>query len=75
MNYDFKDEVKYLKYIKNIHIKDRFLNGHSVRLGNGNWDYKKFFKLIKNNYKGNFILQTARNVNKKHILEININRK
>jgi sugar phosphate isomerase/epimerase len=75
LNYNFEDEVKYLKYIKNIHIKDRVLNGHSVRLGKGNWDYKKFFKLIKNNYKGNFILQTARNVNKKHILEININRK
>jgi len=75
LNYDFEDEVKYLKYIKNIHIKDRVLNGHSVRLGKGNWDYKKFFKLIKNNYKRNFILQTARNKNNKHILEININRK
>lgn len=75
LNYNFDDEVKYLKYIKNIHIKDRVLNGHSVRLGKGNWDYKKFFNLIKKNYKGNFILQTARNKDKKHILEINTNRK
>jgi L-ribulose-5-phosphate 3-epimerase len=75
LNYNFDDEVKYLKYIKNIHIKDRVLNGHSVRLGKGNWDYKKFFKLIKKNYKGNFILQTARNKHKKNIFEINTNRK
>jgi len=75
LNYNFNDEVKYLKYIKNIHIKDRVLNGNSVRLGKGNWNYKKFFKLIKNKYKENFILQTARNKEKKHLLEININRK
>lgn len=75
LNYDFNDEVKYLKYIKNIHIKDRVLNGKSVRLGKGNWDYRKFFKLIKNKYKGNFILQTARNKKKKHLWELNINRK
>ena len=44
-----------------------------MRLGKGNWDYKKFFKLIKKNYKGNFILQTARSKNNKHIEEILIN--
>jgi hexulose-6-phosphate isomerase len=75
LGYDFEDEIKYLKYIKNIHIKDRILNGSTVRLGKGNWNYKKFFKLIKGNYKGNFILQTARSRNNKHIEEININRK
>ncbi len=63
LNYDFKDEVKYLKYIYNIHIKDRIFNGGTVRLGKGNWKYKTFFKLIKNKYKGNFILQTARSKN------------
>ena len=59
LGYKIEDEIKYFKYVKNIHIKDRFLNGHTVRLGKGNWKYKKFFNKIKNIYKGNFILQTA----------------
>mgnify|MGYP006080294781 FL=1 len=75
LDYNFDDEFKYLKYIKNIHIKDRILNGSTVRLGKGNWNYKKFFKLIKDKYKGNFILQTARSKNNKHIEEILINKK
>jgi len=75
LDYDFKDEVKYIKYIKNIHIKDRILNGGTVRLGTGNWNYKKFFKLMKKNYKGNFILQTARSKSNEHVKEININKK
>ena len=74
LNYDFKDEIKYVKYIKNIHIKDRILDGHTVRLGRGNWNYKKFFKLIKNNYKGNFIFQTARSKKNEHVEEILINK-
>ena len=57
--YKIEDEVKYFKYVKNIHIKDRLLNGHTVRLGKGNWEYKKFFEKIKNIYNGNLILQTA----------------
>ena len=73
LKYDFNDEIKYFKYVKNIHIKDRVLNGKTIRLGNGNWDYKKFFKLIKGNYKGNFILQTARNPKNMHIHEIKTN--
>lgn len=59
LGYKIEDEIKYFRYVKNIHIKDRFLNGHTVRLGKGNWEYKKFFNKIKNTYKGNFILQTA----------------
>ena len=75
LNYDFNHEVKYLKYINNIHIKDRILNGETVRLGQGNWEYKNFFKLIKNKYKGNFILQTARSNDKNELKEILINKK
>ena len=75
LGYDFEDEIKYFKYVKNIHIKDRVLNGKTVRLGKGNWDYKKFFKLIKNKYKGNFILQTARSLNNKHVDEVIVNKK
>lgn len=59
LGYRIEDEIKYFKYVKNIHIKDRFLNGSTVRLGKGNWEYKKFFEKIKNTYNGNFILQTA----------------
>ena len=75
LNYDFEDELKYFKYVKNVHIKDRILNGKTVRLGKGNWDYKKFFKLIKNKYKGNYILQTARSPINEHVKEILINKK
>ena len=75
LGYDFEVEFKYIKYIKNIHIIDRVLKGPTVRLGQGNWDYKKFFILLRNRYKGNFILQTARSKNNKHIKEININKK
>ena len=74
-NYDFADEIKYFSYVKNIHLKDRLLKGGTVRLGKGNWNYKKFFKLIKKVYKGNFILQTARSLKNKHIDEILINKK
>lgn len=75
LNYNFEDEIKYWKYVKNIHIKDRVLNGNTVRLGKGNWDYKKFFKLVKGKYRGNFIFQTARNANNDDIKEILINKK
>ena len=59
LNYDLDDEIKYFKYVKNIHIKDRILNGKTGRLGEGNCAYKKVFKVIKGKYKGNFILQTS----------------
>jgi hexulose-6-phosphate isomerase len=74
LNYNFDDEIKYFKYVKNVHIKDRLLYGKTVRLGQGNWDYKKFFKLLKRNYNGNFILQTARSANNNHTNELVINK-
>jgi L-ribulose-5-phosphate 3-epimerase UlaE len=74
LNYNFKIEKLYFKYVKNIHIKDRLIRGHSVRLGVGNWKYKEFFKYIKKNYHGNLILQTARPKNGSALEEILINR-
>ena len=75
LGYDFKQEIKYFSYVKNIHIKDKNLNGKSVRLGTGNWDYNKFFFLIrKMNFKYNFILQTGRSIKNKDIEELNVNR-
>lgn len=75
LDYDFSEEKVYFKYVKNIHIKDRKKKSTTVRLGQGNWNYKKFFNFIrKKKYSGNFILQTARSNKKKHIEEILINK-
>ena len=76
MNYDFNKEKIYFKYVKNIHIKDRLKNGPSVRLGCGNWNYVKFFKVLKKiKYKNNLILQTARAKNYNHLEEIKFSKK
>ncbi len=75
LNYNIKDEMKYFKYVKNIHIKDRKKFGTTVRLGMGNWNYKLFFNKIKKiNYKGNFILQTARSNKHNHVEELKRNK-
>ena len=72
-NYNFKEEIEYFKYVHNIHLKDRYYLGESVRLGTGNCDFNLFFKLIKKiKYSGNLILQTARNKN--HVKEILANK-
>jgi hexulose-6-phosphate isomerase len=47
--------------IGNIHIKDRVLHGTTVPLGTGNADFPAIFStLAEINYRGPFILQTAR---------------
>ena len=74
LNYDFNDEKKYFRFVRNIHIKDRKKFGSTVRLGLGNWKYKKFFKFIKKNYSGNLILQTARSKNENDLTELLLNR-
>ena len=76
LNYKIKDEIRYFKYVKNIHIKDRLKFGHTVRLGNGDWDYKNFFITLKKvRYNGYLILQTARSKKNDHIKELHLNRK
>jgi len=62
LGYDLVQEFSmYGKYIKNIHLKDRILNGSSVRLGKGDANFKIFFQQItKIKYKGVLIFQTAR---------------
>ena len=71
--YDLKDEIDYFKYVKNIHIKDRKLNGPTVPLGKGDVNFTFFFKSMKKiNYKGNFILQTARGKNDINEIKKNI---
>ncbi len=62
LGYDVYQEITVLKeLIFNIHIKDRVLNGGTVRLGSGNADFVSFFKALKEiNYDGSIILQAAR---------------
>ena len=72
---NLKEEKILFKFIKNIHIKDRFYKGKTTRLGTGDYDFELFSRYIKKfNYKGNFIFQTARKKNK-DINEIIINKK
>ena len=47
--------------IINVHVKDRILGGTTVILGNGNADFSTVFSLLhKQNFNGNYIMQTAR---------------
>ncbi len=72
--YHFKEEKKYFKFVKNIHLKDKKLNGKTVQLGKGDFDFNNFFKYLKNiNYKGDFAFQTARSKEKNHINEYRLN--
>ncbi len=66
--YNFLEEFdSYFDNIKNIHIKDRILNGSTVPLGEGNANLEKLLiNLLNRNYSGNLILQTARD-EKKHL--------
>jgi hexulose-6-phosphate isomerase len=53
--------------IVNVHIKDRMLGGTTVPLGTGSANFDAVFEaLAKVNYRGNFILQTARAVDGNH---------
>lgn len=62
LGYDFNEEFNvYGKFITDIHIKDRLLNGGSVILGKGNTDFKKIFlKLKEVDYNGPLIMQAFR---------------
>lgn len=47
--------------IINVHVKDRKLNGNTVPLSEGDADFPRVFRLLREeNYQGNLILQTAR---------------
>lgn len=62
LGYDPTEELDaYGSRITDIHIKDRKLNGGPVVLGQGNADFKKFFRKLSNfNYKRPFIMQAYR---------------
>ena len=62
LGYNPKEEFKaYGDYISDLHIKDRVLNGGSVKLGMGNADFDVVFELLKKyKFKGNIIMQAAK---------------
>ncbi len=66
LGYNPKEELRVLgKYIKNIHIKDRKLNGGTVPFGEGDVDFDLFFSSLREiNYQGDLILQGARKINR-----------
>ena len=75
LGYDVNEEFKkYGNRIINIHIKDRILNGTTVRLGYGDTNFRDVFKQLSQiNFKGNYILQTARSKEGKHFEELENN--
>lgn len=60
--YNSRDEfLAYGERIKNVHIKDRPLNGTTVPIGEGAVDFPAVFAGLRDiKYSGNFIMQTAR---------------
>jgi L-ribulose-5-phosphate 3-epimerase len=64
LNYNLEEELKILKkWIKNVHIKDRKINGGTVPLGNGDTNFEQLFStLSKINYSGDLIIQGARQI-------------
>lgn len=66
----FNPEEEFAAYgnrVTNVHVKDRVLGGTTVPLGTGNAQFDVIFSELKKiNYKGNFILQTARSPSGEH---------
>ena len=76
LNYIFENEMIYFNYIKNVHLKDRKVNGQSMRFGKGDTNFYKilnFFK--KKKYSGNLILQSYLPIYKDPRKEIKYNLK
>lgn len=72
LGHDINEEFKlYSNRITNIHIKDKNYKNLTVKLGNGNCNFKLLFENIKKiKYKKNIILQTARSDNLDDIQEL-----
>lgn len=81
LGFNINEEFSSYGYrILNVHIKDRPLGGTTVALGEGNADFETVFaNLSECGYKGNYILQTARDASGqhseviKHYLDMTIN--
>ena len=68
LGFDVNEEFSsYGDRILNVHVKDRPIGGTTVPLGDGSADFKTVFsKLSEYGYKGNYILQTARDSSGQH---------
>jgi len=64
-----EEEIPLLAHrIVNVHVKDRVLGGTTVPLGTGSAELPKVFALLKQaNYRGDYILQTARAADGEHL--------
>jgi len=62
LGFNVNEELEILRNkIKNIHLKDRLLNGSTVPFGSGNVNFNEFFVMLKKiNYSGDLIIQGAR---------------
>lgn len=62
LGYNPKEEFEaYGEYISDLHVKDRVLGGSSVKLGDGNADFKTVFSMLKKyKFNGNIIMQSAK---------------
>ena len=62
-----KEFAAYGQRVFNVHVKDRVLGGTTVPLGTGSANFDAVFAaLAQINYRGNFILQTARDADGNH---------
>ena len=74
IGYSFKDIQIIIKHTYNIHLKDKNNKFLSVKLGNGLFNFRKFFNLLKKQkYNKNLILQTARTTSN-HVNDIKKNK-
>ena len=75
LGFDPLEELNaYGEKISDIHIKDRLLDGGSVKLGTGNANIPEFLKLIEDfNYSGPLIMQAYRDDEGVSIFEEQLN--
>ncbi len=60
--------VLYGDRVLNVHVKDRMLGGNTVPLGTGHADLPRTIQFLEEiGYEGNYILQTARAKDEKHV--------
>jgi len=69
LGFDAQSELQtYGKRVRNVHVKDRLLGGTTVPLGTGAADLPTVFReLARSGYRGDFILQTARARDGRHL--------
>lgn len=73
LGFDPVEEIAgYGHRIYNVHVKDRVLGGTTVPLSSGNADFETVFAVLgRMEYKGNYILQTARAAEDNHAEVLN----